>query len=536
MKILKNFKNNLILTVLFFGSVAISHKIYAVMRMGGVDSVKLDKYIGLFLILFIFSFIRQNLWRYLAMGFLLILSFGQFVHLEFYGVPVFPAEMYLLFSQAGEIAGTLTEDYSVFYLPVMIALIPAIILFFINKRLPPKVSNRYVFILFVFYFIYNPARTFVTGNTWGRQPSAEEFEGTNIYLSTSYFLGRILPAKLTTKQYDENYSSLKFTKTKELDHNVIFVLGESLTPNHMSLFGYKRETTPFLDSLKKDEGFYYSSAISSGVSSDVSIAFLMNNTFGPNATKDVYSGKSCLFNLAKQAGFSTYYYSTQSQQQLRYIANSLCPKFVDDYKFLEGLSPSEPDHDAASDMHLITHLKKLKLDQGKKFIVLHQRGSHAPYNKRFSDKSNKFNSDKNDRSSVNTNYYDNSVYEFDRFMNELITYVSYLDKPTHIIYVSDHGEGLGEEGVHGHGKLNRISYQVPFLYYSNKGFKFDFPEKLTHLNISLFTSKLLGFESQTKALEQQSNYIVFGNDMDGFMGWMKVNLQNKQIEVEKVFP
>jgi len=50
MQIIKNLKNNFLLTALFFCAIAGSHKVYAVMRMGGVDSVKLDRYISLFMI------------------------------------------------------------------------------------------------------------------------------------------------------------------------------------------------------------------------------------------------------------------------------------------------------------------------------------------------------------------------------------------------------------------------------------------------------------------------------------------------------
>jgi hypothetical protein len=47
-------------------------------------------------------------------------------------------------------------------------------------------------------------------------------------------------------------------------------------------------------------------------------------------------------------------------------------------------------------------------------------------------------------------------------------------------------------------------------------------------------TKLLGVEAQTKALDQQKIYIVFGNDMDGFMGWMALDL--KKDEILKVLP
>ena len=36
------------------------------------------------------------------------------------------------------------------------------------------------------------------------------------------------------------------------------------------------------------------------------------------------------------------------------------------------------------------------------------------------------------------------------------------------MFVSDHGEMLGERGLRGHGLLEKEVYTVPFIYYSNK--------------------------------------------------------------------
>jgi glucan phosphoethanolaminetransferase (alkaline phosphatase superfamily) len=509
--------------------------------MSGVDSIKSEKYIALFIFLFLFSFIRQKIWRFLSMGMVLYFSFFQFVHLEFYGLPVYPAEIYLLFTQVGEIFGTLKEDYGVFWFPVLISLVPTILLFFLNKKIETKKSSKYLVFLFIFYFIYNPTRTFVTGNTWGRQPSSEEFEGMNIYLSTSYFLGKILPSKLVSKKgLSSSMAILDFKKTKDLNHNVIFVLGESLTPNHMSLFGYTRKTTPFLESLKNDENFFYARAFSAGVSSDVSVAFLMNNSYGPDGARDVFNGKNCVFSIAQKADFKTYFYSTQSQQQLRYIMNSICPRYIEDYKNLEMLDPTIEDTNAADDGHSIKALKKIDLNSGKNFITLHQRGSHGPFSLRFSQQANAFEvTDEDDRYSANIKYYDNSVVQFDFYMKELIEYVRKQKKPTIMVYVSDHGEGLGEEGVWGHGKLNRISFEVPFLFYSNdkklaQRYKEQFPKQMTHFNISLLLADLVGMESEMKFSTQMKEYIVYGNDIDGFMGYMRLENIDSDMKVIKV--
>jgi len=46
----------------------------------------------------------------------------------------------------------------------------------------------------------------------------------------------------------------------------------------------------------------------------------------------------------------------------------------------------------------------------------------------------------------------------------------------------------------------------------------------------------LGFETSKKSIDQQKDYIVFGNDTDGFMRWMELKFINEGIEMEKVLP
>ena len=50
----------------------------------------------------------------------------------------------------------------------------------------------------------------------------------------------------------------------------IFIIGESATRNHMSIYGYPRNTTPVLDSLR-DELAVFTNVISSHVQTQASL-------------------------------------------------------------------------------------------------------------------------------------------------------------------------------------------------------------------------------------------------------------------------
>ena len=52
----------------------------------------------------------------------------------------------------------------------------------------------------------------------------------------------------------------------------------------------------------------------------------------------------------------------------------------------------------------------------------------------------------------------------------------------------------------------------------------------------LIDTELLGFETSKKSIDQQKDYIVFGNDIDSFMRWMELDFINEAIEMKKVLP
>jgi glucan phosphoethanolaminetransferase (alkaline phosphatase superfamily) len=518
--------NHILLSIIAFLVTIISENLFFAINKSQ-SLVPFNNYIGLYIACLLFTFVKGPKLRFFFLALIPTLSIFQMLHISFYGVPVYPSAIYLMFTEVGEMFGTLKEEISLFFIPLLLS-IPLIgFLFFMNKKLKPAKSIPFLPVLLFFYLVYNPIRTGLTGNSWGRQPSTQEFMGMNIYLSLSYFSGKILPYKVLRKKDDTTYSSkFTFTDIPKFEGNIIFVIGESLSANHLSLLGYKRPTTPFLDTLKNDPNFYYSKGISSGVSTDVAVAFIANNTYGLEGQNAVIQGKQCLFKLAKKSEFRTTFYSTQSQQQLRYITNSLCLSSVDNYKNLEVLQPGILDSNAADDLKLLENLKEdlfKNVDQSN-FYVLHQRGSHGPYNLRYPKDQATFKM-VGDYQKDRVNHYDNSVIEFDKFMKSLIETVKSQDKPTIIIYMSDHGEGLGEEGVWGHAALKKPSFSIPVLtYFHNTSPKQDFSREPTHLELTLYISQLLGFKSDLSF--PLSNYSILGNDMDGFAGYLDLNFEN----------
>lgn len=523
---------NLWLALTVFSTTALTEVLYFLFQKAPIE-IPIKNVIGLFIVLGFMSFIKQKYARIFLMNLVIILSWFQMLHIQYYSLPVYPNAIFLLFTQHSEIVGTLLENGQIFLLPSFLFFLALYLNLYADKKLSRRKQWSFFHWPFILYLLYNPMRTYFTGNTWGRQPSSQEFMGVNVYLSISYFVGKILPFKVLNKKHQlSSYPHVQFTSQKSFDGNIILVMGESLTPNHMSLFHYERATTTELEKFKSNSNFFYTEGLSSAVSSDVSIASFFNNTYGLNAVTDIGLGKNCLFRLAKKSNFQTHFYSTQSTQQLRYITNSICPKQIDHFKSLEDIQPDIENPNLADDHLLINLLPESDQNQQQHFYVLHQRGTHSPYKLRYGPHPRNF-SLSNDYTQDRVNHYDNGVINFDLFMQKLLAKVQRYKRPTVIIYVSDHGESLGEEGVWGHANLGLSSLKIPILIYSHQTQSVDYQQfkdkDLTHFNISLLISELLGYKSQYKMTTPPKEYKALGNDLDGFAGYLDISFKDGRV-------
>lgn len=526
-------RNHILLALVFFIlSLAQQYGFYA-FKGFPIVWLTFGKYAAVFFFFIIFSLTPGKILRLCLMSYLLILNFFQMGHLSYFGTQVLPNEIYLFFAEFNEIGGTMQSELSHTLIPLMFTLIPMAIGYYFIRKYKETFSFKFIPVLIAAYFIYNPVRTYVTGNTWGRQPSTRELAGMNLYLSLSYCVGKIVPSKLNKDRYSiqENESlKLKLEKDKKPEwDNVIIVLGESLTPHHMSLYGYDRKTTPFLESIKLQPNFFHTVGLSSGVSTDISVAFLLNMGYGDAGGMKAAKGEHCLFRLAKKNGFTTHFLSTQSSEQLRYIAPYLCTAYLDDYRSLENVSPATIDAQAAVDRDVIPKLGEL-LDSGnQKFIMLHQRGSHSPWKLRTRPDKIVFKGGADER----VDDYDNSVTEFDSFWKELNELLASKKSKNLVIYLSDHGESIGTNNKYGHGFLLPTSFEIPVLIqsFNNKlpARTGQLPLNLPQYNLSLFLAGELGYKTNQDSHTIMKDFVIYGNDIDGFAGKaeIKFGLLNK---------
>ncbi len=539
---LSKLRPHLLLALVFLVLTLCQQYLFYAFKGYPIILLSMGKYFGLYVFFFLCTLIQGKKARFFFLILTIFLAAWQFGHLSYFGTQVLPTEIYLMLIETTEIQGVLMQELSHVYVPILFLIVPMGIGWWANKKTNLKLHIPYLAILFTLYLIYNPVRTYLTGNTWGRQPSTRELAGMNVYLTLSYFFGKILPYKLSHAASVEDKNSsldlvLKQTLKPQWD-NIVVVLGESLTPYHMNLFGYPKPTTPFLSSLKDDKNFFFTKGISSGVSTDVSVAFFLNLGFGAAGSVKASKGDHCLFKLAKTQEYRTHFLSIQSDDQLRYILPFLCTAFMDDSRSMEKLAPEVLNHHAASDEKLLPHLKNILGEPGKHFIMLHQRGSHAPWNLRFSELARIFKPTEGEDERISD--YDNSVFEFDLFFKELFKILSVVKGKTLLLYLSDHGESLGEEGRWGHGSLIPRAFEVPMLVSSFNqtlpaGTR-DLPPFLPQYNFSLYLARELGYQSNQDSHKPVSDFVIYGNDIDGFAGKAEIKFDEKGNYTYKVKP
>ncbi|MDO4974818.1 MAG: sulfatase-like hydrolase/transferase, partial [Alphaproteobacteria bacterium] len=175
-----------------------------------------------------------------------------------------------------------------------------------------------------------------------------------------------------------------------------------------------------------------------------------------------------------------------------------------------------------TDQHIITVLNQQTFSKHN-FIVLHQRSVHTPYSKVFSkDFLNRRQFSGAENSVIDE--YDNAMVYNDYVISSLFNYFNKQKiGKFYIIWASDHNEFLGENGLFGHGLLNKMCADIPVIVQSNdREFldKFKKIYKPNHYEIAKFIARLLGYEI-INPNEDGKTFYISGSDFNGKYGYIK---------------
>lgn len=232
----------------------------------------------------------------------------------------------------------------------------------------------------------------------------------------------------------------------------VLVVGESARAENFGILGYDRDTTP---KLSKEAGLIaFTDVHSCGTETAVSVPCMFSNMGRKDYSASKAKNEEGLLDVLKRAGLDVIWRDNQSG------CKGTCDRVtMDDVSNLKDpvLCSSSECRDEILLQGLQHFIDSLDKDT---VLVLHQMGSHGPeYFKRYPKEYEHFtpvcesNALNNCSRDSIVNGYDNTLVYTDHVLSTLIDLLrSNQDKvDTAMLYLSDHGESLGEYNLFLHG-------------------------------------------------------------------------------------
>ncbi|BAK74702.1 phosphoethanolamine transferase [Arcobacter sp. L] len=273
-----------------------------------------------------------------------------------------------------------------------------------------------------------------------------------IYSIGNYVNKSVNSGPIVVKEIGKDAKIIQEYTDKEKKELIIMVVGEAARADRFSLNGYKKETNPL---LKQEDVINFSNMYSCGTSTAQSVPCMFS--IFDKADYDYKKGistQNALDVLKHTNDIDILWRDNNSDSKgvaLRVDfedyrtaqTNTICDDECRDEGMLVGL-----------DEYIKNHKDKDIL------IVLHQMGNHGPaYYKRYPKEFEKFtpvcktNQLEECTQEEVSNAYDNAILYTDYFLSKVINFLKPYsnDYETAMLYMSDHGESLGENGFYLHG-------------------------------------------------------------------------------------
>ena len=254
---------------------------------------------------------------------------------------------------------------------------------------------------------------------------------------------------------------------------LVLVVGETVRAQNWGLNGYERQTTP---ELARQDVVNFSDTHACGSSTEVSLPCMFSPYGRHDYDEDRIRAHQSLLHVLQRVGVDVLWRDNQSgckgvcrDLAFESVANAADPTLCDGLRCFDEILlkdlPTQADAGA-----------------GDKLVVLHMLGNHGPsYFQRYPPGFKRFlpaceTSELGHcpRGEI-VNAYDNAVLYTDHVLAQAIARLRKVDGfDTALLYLSDHGESLGENGLYLHGMPYAIAPQqqlrVPMLMWFSPRF------------------------------------------------------------------
>ena len=307
---------------------------------------------------------------------------------------------------------------------------------------------------------------------------------------------------------DENIKPKNKSKFK----NIVWIIDESVTGTYLSVNGYEKKTTPYLDELENKSSDF----INFGTVNSISNCSAKSNLFlrigmNPHQHKrEEISLLPTIFQYAKRAGYKTWLFDSQTQKD--HLQNHLTvydKNSIDNFETL-GTEVSRLNKDEVF-LNDMLEVVNNQTSSDKNFIVLVKYGAHFPYLLTYKHEFSPFQpvlessyggmNFENREKQLNT-YLNSLHFNVDLYLKKMLEQIDL--KESIVFYTSDHGQNILENEALSRPHCNnenvvKNEVSVPlFLFSNNAKERFSLEKNNFYSQIQIFPTTLsfLGYSKE----------------------------------------
>lgn len=316
------------------------------------------------------------------------------------------------------------------------------------------------------------------------------------FVTKDYFGADFKSVRELQAGYQSIYASHSHKTAPNRISNVVFIIGESLQRNFMSLYGYYLPTTPNLQALEQSGNLIaFSDVVSPGAKTNDVLKYVLNFGNYESEKQRPWSANLDIVNLARLANYETFWISNQERYGQWAVASGASAQMTDHSDFTNQIPVYKYAY--SLDEVMLPSIKNFKSGARKsplarkdessaaeaggtqkkdKFFILHLMGSHPSYEFRYPKSFAKFSAADISREPLGDEqkkelaHYLNTVAYNDFIVSEI--YKIFASDDTLIVYFSDHAQSLYQyRGKLIHGGINRFTLEIPLIFMASDKFK-----------------------------------------------------------------
>jgi len=301
------------------------------------------------------------------------------------------------------------------------------------------------------------------------------------------------------------------------DCNVFLIVIDALRQDHLSCYGYSRDTTLNICALA-DKGILFENAISQSSWTRPGVASILTGLYpknhgAQNRNNSLSEDKILISEILKENGYKTSAFVTNGNIKSEFGFNQGFDEFI----YLKEDKDNVNMHILSDKVNDVIFDSLGDIPLKNNFVYIHYTDTHDPYtpqerffSSNFSDFFNssemdilgkKINGLKNKEEILNQliDFYDDEILFTDKNIGELVSWMKEKEiyDSSIIIITADHGEEFLEHGKIRHGKtLYDESIKIPLIIHTPEGKSQRLKEQISHVNLIPSILDLINIKSE----------------------------------------